>query len=406
VKLPAGRGKREISIRDVRSAEMLLSIPFERVHGVAGYRAYCSYEDKFVEAMLGTGNVHGFSYGPSEFTWRLERLLSRGQAGEDQERDPSRRLDFEKDDGKHKALSLSIGPATDTFAALENLRSERILILRLRPSQLHRPLTIRLDGVDLTSNDQAVRLIENTINAALFQIDQLAGIPAYPAIDEDIATRPGRTRTPRSGLTLVFPRYQYEPMPMSLYWYARIAAGMPLLQYLAYYQIIEFYFPIFAEKAAHETLRRMLKDPAFDANRDLDVGRLLGSLKPFFVKGGIREEQSALLDTIKGCVTEQELREFLGEDGGRAEYFKSRSQSIVRDKISLDRDTADLLTEVAHRIYAIRCRIVHTKAFDSGGKTELILPFSKEAQQLGYDIELIEFIARQVLIASSMPLEI
>ena len=49
----------------------------------------------------------------------------------------------------------------------------------------------------------------------------------------------------------------------------------------------------------------------------------------------------------------------------------------------------------------IRCKVVHTKSGAKDGELELLLPFSKEAGMLQYDIDLLQFIARKVLIAAS-----
>jgi hypothetical protein len=51
------------------------------------------------------------------------------------------------------------------------------------------------------------------------------------------------------------PRTTYDHEPMSLYWYARQARGVPLLEFLAYYQCIEFYFPTYAEAEAQKRVR-------------------------------------------------------------------------------------------------------------------------------------------------------
>jgi hypothetical protein len=39
-----------------------------------------------------------------------------------------------------------------------------------------------------------------------------------------------------------FPKFEYDKEPMEMYWHAVSAYHMPLLQYLAYYQILEYYF--------------------------------------------------------------------------------------------------------------------------------------------------------------------
>jgi len=62
-----------------------------------------------------------------------------------------------------------------------------------------------------------------------------------------------------------------------------------------------------------------------------------------------------------------------------------------------------LLTETAHRLYEIRCRIVHTKD-QADRDLQPLLPYSKETLDLYADISLIEFIANAVLVASSTAL--
>ncbi len=50
-------------------------------------------------------------------------------------------------------------------------------------------------------------------------------------------------------------------------------------------------------------------------------------------------------------------------------------------------------------MYEIRCRIVHTKAgYD---EQEPLFPFDPEVKYLRFDIDLIEFLARKVLIDAS-----
>ena len=67
-------------------------------------------------------------------------------------------------------------------------------------------------------------------------------------------------------------------------------------------------------------------------------------------------------------------------------------------------ETSDFIAEVSERIYEIRCRIVHTKSNE--GNFEVLLPYSNEVKELNFDLELIEFLSRKILIASSRPLKI
>jgi hypothetical protein len=397
VRLPAGRDKKELIIRDTPSAEGLLGISFEKITGISGYKAYCSYEFGYIEALIDPGRHVGF---PNSYTYR--RLLSSLHKRRPEEEDITVRQQLDHEDEQFPGIVLTIGPATQEYGILETLRIARTLYTE----RFSRLLTIRIEGLSITRHDQVMGLLERIANSALFQIDLLTGMPLFLALDEEREIRPRRLFGSKEEISLTFPKYQYDSKPMSLYWYASIATGMPLLQYLAYYQVIEYFFPVFADKATYDIVKRMFKDPAYHRNPDAHIGQLISALKPFLSKGGYGDEQSALLETIRNCVTESELRGFFNENRDRFEFFKSKSQVITSEKISVDREKAEIISETANRLYEIRCKIVHTKSTEVGGQKGLILPFSSEAQRLGFDIELVQFLARKVLVATATPLTI
>ena len=179
---------------------------------------------------------------------------------------------------------------------------------------------------------------------------------------------------------------------------------MPLLQYLAYYQTIEFYFPSYAEAEARREIRMILKDPTFRPDRDADMGRLLSSMR--ITPGFYGDERTQLRATLNACLSAEELRSFLEADDARKKFFSSKVKGLTDHKITLNNPGADLRNDVADRIYDIRCKIVHTKGLAAEGKVELLLPFSKEAELLYSDIDLLQYVARQVLIAASSALSL
>jgi hypothetical protein len=103
-------------------------------------------------------------------------------------------------------------------------------------------------------------------------------------------------------------------------------------------------------------------------------------------------------------VDPDELRGFLTESEPRQEFFSSKTKGLTSKKIPIANTTIDLRNDIADRVYEIRCKIVHTKS--DSRDVELLLPFSKEADQLYPDIELAQYIAQQVLITASTPLRI
>lgn len=400
--IPSGREKVELHIQEAHQAELLLAIPFEKVKGINGYRAFCSYESSSIEAMLETGRRLG-APPPSYVLQRIQRAFSRSGEQESDE-ESNRRVEFATDEQFPK-LRISIGLASTAYSILESLKMARPLS---NLGRLFRPLTIQIQGVSISKHDQTSALLVKVANACLFQLDLITGFPMYLALEFDRSSKHFPRRLSHAlgeNHNLAAPKFQYDSKPMSLYWYASTAEGMPLLQFLAYYQVIEFYYPVFADKATQGLVKRLLKNPTFDRSSDTHINQLISSIKPYLNKGGYGEEKTALLATVKECVTELELRTFFQDDQARFEFYRSKAQSISGEKISVDREKADIVSETANRIYDIRCKIVHTKTSGDAG-SELLLPFSKEAQQLGFDIELVQFVARKVLIVSSNPLSI
>jgi hypothetical protein len=179
---------------------------------------------------------------------------------------------------------------------------------------------------------------------------------------------------------------------------------MPLLQFLAFYQVIEFYFPIYSRAEAQRKVKATLKDPKFRGDRDADIGKLL-SLIQVSKSGAFGDERSQLRATLLECVDPDSIRAFFEEVPDRKEYYSAKSKSSTFHKIPLANPTTDLRGDIAERMYDIRCRIVHTKNESRDGDVELLLPFSTEAEQLSFDIELMQYLAQAVLIAGSLPFQ-
>ncbi|KJG03982.1 hypothetical protein UB33_21335 [Photobacterium angustum] len=194
---------------------------------------------------------------------------------------------------------------------------------------------------------------------------------------------------------------KYDSEALSLYWYAQSAIGMPLLRYLAFYQVVEFYYPIYSELAAQKKVGNILKDPCFNSHSTKDIAKVFSIVK---AASSSRSELSQLEATIKECVDPNVLREWLTSDSKREEYFRSKNAvKLSTFKIFSNAEDDDLLSQMWQRFYNIRCRIVHTKGAE--GDLEVLHPQSKEIKYLEREIELAKFLAHKVLIASSKPLE-
>jgi len=176
---------------------------------------------------------------------------------------------------------------------------------------------------------------------------------------------------------------------------------MPLLQYLASYQVLEYYFSTYYQREIMDRMKQELLDPRFSPQNDSHLSRLL--MLATSQGKGFGSEREQLRATVGACVSVSSLEEYLKEPA-RHEFFFGKQ--LIKDvtRLDLKSTTPDLRDQVSDRIYDIRCRIVHAKSDRGDRYPELLLPFSEEAEALTFDIALIQYLAQRILIHRAEPL--
>ena len=301
----------------------------------------------------------------------------------------------------HQQWSAEVGKASRRFVVFG-------------PDFFRRGVTLKIRGiVKSDKHDEAVAMLEEVGQAILFEIDLRYNISA------NISPISWRTRTTRvdsrgdrspvrripvevSKDCPTLPRSVYPPKPLALYRYARSAINMPLLQYLAFYQVIEYYFASYFHREILNRMKQELLDPRFSPQNEVHLNRLI-SLATSHGKGSVPEKEQ-LRAAVRACVSAPLLEEYLTEPR-RNEFFTGKQQPIKGiPRIDLN-GSADPRDQVSDRIYDIRCRIVHSKS-ELTEYPDLILPFSKEADALDFDIDLVRYLAQRVLVSRAEPLRV
>jgi hypothetical protein len=218
------------------------------------------------------------------------------------------------------------------------------------------------------------------------------------------AAREPRSRWAITGGPPVLPRNAYDREAVELYMYGREAQGTPLLEFLAYYQAIEFYFPRYSEQALRGEIGNVLKNARFDPHSDRDLGLVVKVLREAGGRGGLGSERDQLGATLRACAVPVVLQEFLAEPGNRKHF--SDGKAFGGSVRAIAKAEKDVLAAIVERVYALRCKIVHTKDGGGRGEIDLLLPNSPEARRLGPDIDLLRLLASQVITASSSTLAV
>jgi hypothetical protein len=123
---------------------------------------------------------------------------------------------------------------------------------------------------------------------------------------------------------------------------------MPLLQYLSYYQVLEYFFPSYYRSEVLSHIRQEILDPAFNPRDDSHLVRVVNAATAG-PKGGANESDQ-LRATVRGCISESRLEEYL--TANRQELTDSARALDLKD-VNLHEKAPDIRDQVADRIYEI-----------------------------------------------------
>jgi hypothetical protein len=357
----------------------------DRFDWVSDYYAIHSVEDGIVECGLRYAHPRQTKIQEYQFS-DLKKMLG-GAEGDDRITLPA-----PSDD-----ISITIGKSSVEYDVLGGVA--------IRPKDgFGRDHTLRIEGLDVLTPGQAKDAMLSIGNSVLFQIEQKTEVCIHPAFQFGGGVKTDRRPDIVDEVNIDPPKYEYGNEPMALFWFARGVWNAPTIQYLAYYQIIEYYYPRYTTADAQRAIQNVVKAPTFDANRPSSVQELLSALRKS--AWGTGREKDMLGATLKQCVSVEQLRAFLTQDGERLNFIQSREgQNLAgsNHRINPGQGDEDLWRSVYDRVYNLRCRIVHAKG--SGYDTDPLVPYSSEVRLMQYDIELVRFLATKVIIASAESLK-
>lgn len=383
VAYPEGRESREITY-DEDDAKQLLGVNLADIRFLPETQGFADTASNRIEVQVRIRNAHMVKRVPG---YEALEELQDGDENEDviEVRSNSQwRLAVERG-----GVRLELSPASDQFRAVQAIGGSRL-----------RTLTLKIDGATHGTTDDALEVFRTLADAFFFDLDV-----RYNLVVDEMAA-PHRTigvLARRMNAPAVFPENRYIAQPASLYRYGRSAQGLPLLSFLAFYQVLEFFFPIFTQEEVTRRVKQTLRNPRFDSSDDVSVLKLVEAIRPT-MKFGV-SERDQLRAVLRRCLTIEIITDFISGSKRTTDHFCKRPQAIPGLHPLQLSSGSDLRDQVADRIYDIRCRIVHTKSDGGEGGVELLLPSGPEARSLAPDIALVRLAAQEALIAGASPLK-
>lgn len=393
-KFPVAREFEEFRIYEDDNIESIVNSNFLKYRGISNYEAIWSNELSCIECevMLPKSNIPN-----SYILKRLSKYLDSNGVNMDENGEIISLNIYSSD-----LMNVSIGYSSDDFLVLNTCKERRFA--NFERDIRRRRVTLKISNIKIKTQEEAKRALEKISNTIFYQLDILYEflIMLSPRRETRIERRQkGKRLLVRREVTIkeIELKYEYDEIPMALYWFAQSSSYSPIFKYFALYQVIEYYYPIYATINAKTKIQNLLKDPKFSVNKDSDILRLLTVVK-MNSNGSIGDEREQLNITLRNVVAGEDIIEYISERTYLSDYYKGKaSQKLSEQKLRLN-DKLGIMDDIATRIYDIRCSIVHNKASETDNK---ILPMTKDVELLVNDVELLEFIAKKVIIANSRP---
>lgn len=263
-----------------------------------------------------------------------------------------------------------------------------------------RPITIRVHNIGESSVEAAEKRSTPLIESALFEVAYLKRV-AYQVVDNwptpvRLSARDRFSFGERlAGFNLPFPRARFNPDLVRFY---QLGAGsdIPVLQFLAFYQVLEYFFVSISDQRLYTQLAKRINDPRFAT-----VARQLDRLIQDVVSHRRMSDESEMLKMVlMEYVDKDELRTFVEEYQGHLGdklYTKKRTRFGVECQVNLESDS--IYADVAKVVKTVRNALVHSS--DRYERQDRHIPFSKNAEVVRLEVPLVKFLAERIIVASA-----
>ena len=260
-------------------------------------------------------------------------------------------------------------------------------------------LTIKIDYGTALNRDVIFAKADALLRSFLYELDVRNGavlsLDTRPQPTDQVAAFRSVSRTTTK---IRYPETPIQYEAAELFHFASQARDdsrtrdNPLLAFLSYYQVLEYFLPAAASKDIVERVRRELRQTSFDRENDSCLRSLVHAVE----RHAKLPESEHLRTLVHEYVRSDRLEEFFSLDWGK--HFTKRGPISGVSSIDRNHLSSDLANQVADRIYHIRNRIVHAKDDPRFEGSRVLLPHSHEAHALLPDVELARLLAVEAII--------
>lgn len=201
-----------------------------------------------------------------------------------------------------------------------------------------------------------------------------------------------------------YPKGNLYPSEPIGYYLDALRSDDPILNYMFFYQILEYYINEGEKKKIRNVIEKSVKRRDFHVNQDEKINNI--SEKITRIKKANETEEKRLKTLLEECIDEYELIEKINEIEKNSEeniYTKPDHYEIITsntDCVTIQNRENHVISNLATRIYKIRCGIVHGKKDFSEQGVEIV-PSSKSRRIIRKELGLLRWIVEEVIMEAS-----
>lgn len=333
-----------------------------------------------------------------------------------------RRKPIEFGDSTGKETYLEISPASDDFLNFFRFQEQYLQLCLPRLAwtgnvgedgedddyeelfeNLYRPNTIKVFNLKEKNIDSAISKSSDLIDRCLFSASSLREIP-MELIDQWPIRKKDEKNSKNfhfgekvNGTALPIPKLKLNATLIKFHKQAT-STDIPSLKYLAFYQILEYFYLTVADENLYNNLSRRINDLKFTT----DSTNLDKIIKDVSNHKRVNDETEMLKNVLKKYIQEDELIEFIKEFEAHLDkrVYTSKREVFGTSISATALNTGHVYGNIAKTIKAIRNALVHSS--DRHERNDRYIPYSKEGTKLIEDeIPLIKFLAEKAIIANA-----
>lgn len=273
-------------------------------------------------------------------------------------------------------------------------REERELV-----EQLYRPITIKIYNLAAHSSEHALEVSSNLIEGCLFSLSYLKEITL--SVVENWPTRQPRLRSFFYGETnrkSELPLPKGKPLSDLVRYYQRgMSAEDPVIAFLSYYQVLEYFFLSVSDEQLYQKLIRRLSDPKFRLQPD-HLNKLIQDTLSHNYK---TDETEMLKNVITKHIEVGELTHFIETyEKYLGEPLFTKKRQLFGDETEIKLATNHVIGNTASRVKKVRNALVHSS--DRHERQDVFVPTSANEEIVRKELPLVRYLAERVIVGTMM----